>query len=383
MEEKLKRQIPYGRQWIEEDDINAVIEVLRSDFLTTGPKIHEFEQAVCDYTGSKYAVAFANGTAGLHGACFAAGIGAGDEVITTPITFAASANCVLYQGGRPVFADIDEKTYNINPAEIEKKITPRTKAVIPVHYTGQPCDMAKIHEIAQKHRLFVIEDAAHALGSLYQGKRIGTLSDMTVLSFHPVKTITTGEGGMILTNSDELYKKLLLFRTHGITKNPEWLDKKEGGWYYEQQELGFNYRITDIQCALGISQLKKLPFFLKRRKEIAERYNQAFKDIKGICIPYQAPEGENAWHLYVIKVPASIRKEMYDRLHTAGILVNVHYIPVYFHPYYRQHGYADTCCLNAEALYAGAISLPIYPGLLQEEQDYIIAEVLRLIEELI
>lgn len=365
-------QIPYGRQWIDEDDIRAVVSVLQSDYLTTGPMVHEFEEAVCEYTGAKYAVAFANGTAALHGACFAAGIGEGDEVITTPITFAASANCVLYQGGTPVFADIDEHTYNIDPTDIERKLTSRTRAIIPVHYTGQPCDMARIHAIAKKHGLMVIEDAAHALGATYKGKLIGSLSDMTILSFHPVKHITTGEGGMVLTNDKELYKRLVLFHTHGITREPELLTRQEGGWYYEQLELGYNYRITDFQCALGITQLAKLPMFLEKRREIAAYYNHAFTGVPKLTIPYQSPDGDSAWHLYVIHVPAEWRKRIYDGLRSAGIFVNVHYIPVYTHPYYRRHGYADTCCPNAEAFYAGAISLPMYPALTVQEQDYVI-----------
>ena len=240
--------IPYGRQTIEEDDIQAVVEVLRSDYLTTGPKIEEFEHAVCEYTGAKYAVAVSNGTAALHAACFAAGIKEGDEVITTPITFAASSNCVLYCGGTPVFADIDPRTYNIDPKDIERKITNKTRAIIAVHYAGQPCDMDEIHRIAKEHHLIVIEDGAHALGAVYKGKRVGTLSDMTTFSFHPVKPITTGEGGMVVTDNEELYKKLVLFCSHGITRDETLMTKTEGGWYYQQLALGYNYRITDVQC---------------------------------------------------------------------------------------------------------------------------------------
>lgn len=364
--------IPYGRQWIDEEDIQAVEEVLRSDFLTTGPKVGEFERTVADYCGVKYAVAFSSGTAALHGACHAAGIGAGDEVITTPITFAASANCVLYQGGTPVFADIDARTCNIDPGEIERKLTPATKAIIPVHYTGQPCDLAAIHAIAKKHRLMVIEDAAHALGAIYQGKRIGGLSDMTILSFHPVKHITTGEGGMVLTNDSRLYERLVLFHSHGITRDQKLLSRQEGGWYYEQQELGYHYRMTDIQSALGISQMKKLPQFLERRRFLAERYTEALAGIEGLTLPYQSPEGQNAWHLYAVQVPPQQRREIFEELRAAGIMVNVHYVPVYTHPYYREHGYMDTCCPAAEQFYAGELSLPLYPGLTEEQQDYVI-----------
>lgn len=253
--------IPYGKQTIDQDDIQAVVDVLKSDFLTTGPKIAEFEQTVADYVGAKYAVAISNGTSALHAACFAAGIGPGDEVITTPLTFAASANCVLYCGGTPVFADVDPKTYNIDPEDIRRKITDRTKAIIAVHLAGQPCDMDAIHSIAHEYGLIVIEDGAHALGSVYKGKKVGSLSDMTTFSFHPVKPITTGEGGMIVTDNEEFYKKMALFRSHGITRDDSMMTRNDGPWFYQQFDLGYNYRITDIQCALGCSQMKKLDRF--------------------------------------------------------------------------------------------------------------------------
>lgn len=371
--------IPYGRQSINEQDIEAVVNVLKSDYLTTGPKIAEFERKVADYTGAKYAVAIANGTAALHAACYAAGIGEGDEVITTPITFAASSNCVLYCGGTPVFADINPETYNISPEDIERKITPKTKAIIAVHFTGQPCEMEQIHVIAHKYNLIVIEDGAHALGAEYQGKRVGTLSDMTTFSFHPVKHITTGEGGMILTDNPELYQRLKLFRTHGITREEELLTKNDGPWYYEQLDLGYNYRITDIQCALGVSQMDRLPEFLEKRKQIAKRYNEAFAANEQIQLPYQKEGCDNAWHLYVIRIKNGKRKEIFEKLRAAGICVNVHYIPVYQHPYYRTHGYAEVTCPNAEEYYKECISLPMYPDLKEEEQEYVIEKVLEYI----
>lgn len=371
--------IPYGRQSINEQDIEAVVNVLKSDYLTTGPKIAEFERKVADYTGAKYAVAIANGTAALHAACYAAGIGEGDEVITTPITFAASSNCVLYCGGTPVFADINPETYNISPEDIERKITPKTKAIIAVHFTGQPCEMEQIHAIAHKYNLIVIEDGAHALGAEYQGKRVGTLSDMTTFSFHPVKHITTGEGGMILTDNPELYQRLKLFRTHGITREEELLTKNDGPWYYEQLDLGYNYRITDIQCALGVSQMDRLPEFLEKRKQIAKRYNEAFAANEQIQLPYQKEGCDNAWHLYVIRIKNGKRKEIFEKLRAAGIGVNVHYIPVYQHPYYRTHGYAEVTCPNAEEYYKECISLPMYPDLKEEEQEYVIEKVLEYI----
>ena len=373
--------IPYGRQCIEQDDIDAVVEVLRSDYVTTGPAVTDFEKAVAEYTGAKYAVAVANGTAALHVACLAAGLTEGDEVITTPITFAASANCALYCGATPVFADIEADTYNIDPVEIEKKITERTKAIIAVHFTGQPCKMDEIHAIAKKHNLLVIEDAAHALGADYKGKKIGSISDMTTFSFHPVKHITTGEGGMITTNSKELYERLILFRSHGITRNEEMLTKNEGGWYYEQLDLGYNYRITDIQCALGISQMKKLDRFVARRREIAARYDKAFAEVEQIITPKQEEGCNNSWHLYVIQVTGQERKEVFDQLRAKNIGVNVHYIPVYKHPYYQQNGYSEVCCKNGEQYYERAISLPMYPLLSAEEQDYVIEAVKEIVEE--
>ncbi len=364
--------IPYGRQMIEDDDIQAVVDVLKSDYLTTGPKIAEFEKSVADYVGSKYAVAVSNGTAALHAACFAAGIGAGDEVITTPITFAASANCVLYCGGKPVFADIDPQTYNIDAEDIKRKITARTKAIIPVHLAGQPCDMDAIHKIAEEYRLTVIEDGAHALGSVYKGKKIGALSDMTTFSFHPVKPITTGEGGMVVTDDEQLYQKLVLFRSHGITRDASLLTEDGGPWFYQQLELGYNYRITDIQCALGYSQMKKLQRFIGRRRELAARYDEALKDCPHLLLPYQLPQTDSGYHLYIIQVTDCDRRQVFEELRAKGIGVNVHYIPVYYHPYYREHGYRDVCCPHAEQLYQRMISIPLHAGMTDAEQDYVV-----------
>lgn len=364
--------IPCGKQTIDQDDIQAVVDVLKSDFLTTGPKIAEFEQTVADYVGAKYAVAISNGTSALHAACFAAGIGPGDEVITTPLTFAASANCVLYCGGTPVFADVDPKTYNIDPEDIRRKITDRTKAIIAVHLAGQPCDMDAIHSIAHEYGLIVIEDGAHALGSVYKGKKVGSLSDMTTFSFHPVKPITTGEGGMIVTDNEEFYKKMALFRSHGITRDDSMMTRNDGPWFYQQFDLGYNYRITDIQCALGCSQMKKLDRFLARRKEIVARYNEAFADCDNIITPYQLSDTESGWHLYIVQVKNCDRRQVFEAMREKGIGVNVHYIPVYMHPYYQEHGYENVHCANAEEIYSHIISLPLYPGLTSEQQDYVI-----------
>ena len=373
--------IPYGKQTIEQDDIQAVVDVLQSDFLTTGPKIAEFEQTVADYVGAKYAVAISNGTSALHAACFAAGIEPGDEVITTPLTFAASANCVLYCGGTPVFADVDPKTYNIDPEDIRRKITDRTKAIIAVHLAGQPCDMDAIHSIAREHGLIVIEDGAHALGSVYKGKKVGSMSDMTTFSFHPVKPITTGEGGMIVTDKEDFYKKMVLFRSHGITRDDSMMTRNDGPWFYQQFDLGYNYRITDIQCALGCSQMKKLDRFLARRKEIVARYNEAFADCDNIITPYQLSDTESGWHLYIVQVKNCDRRQVFEAMREKGIGVNVHYIPVYMHPYYQEHGYENVHCANAEEIYSHIISLPLYPGLTSEQQDYVIDTLKSLCEE--
>lgn len=363
--------LPYGRQWIEEDDIQAVVDTLRGDFLTTGPAVDAFEQAIAQYVGARYAVSFSNGTAALHGACFAAGIEEGDEVITTPMTFAASANCVLYQNGTPVFADIDPMTYNLDPEAVERAITPRTKAIIPVHFTGQPAAMKEIHRIAKQYGLVVIEDAAHALGATYQGKRIGALSDMTMFSFHPVKHITSGEGGIITTNDEMYYQKLLQFRTHGITKNVNQLTDVHGPWYYEMQFLGFNYRMTDIQAVLGTSQLKKIERFIKLRKQYVALYEKAFRDVPEIMTPYQDEVGESSWHLYIIRLNQDqlrgSRKEIFEALLNENIGVNVHYIPVHWMPYYQELGYQKGICPHAEALYEEIITLPLFPVMTEHD----------------
>lgn len=372
--------IPYGRQWIDQDDVQTVEETLKSDYLTTGPKVEEFEEKFAQYVDAEYAVAVSNGTAALHAACFAAGIEKGDEVITTPITFAASANCILYQDGTPVFADVDKKTYNINPDKIKEKITDKTKAIIPVHYTGQPCELDRIREIANENDLTVIEDAAHALGATYKGEKIGALSDMSTFSFHPVKHITSGEGGMVTTDSEELYNKLIKFRTHGITKNENhYINESHGPWYHEQQSLGYNYRMTDIQCALGMSQLEKSDSFLARRREIAKQYNQAFQDIEGIKIPYQNKGVNSSWHIYVLQLEleklSANRKDIFKALREKELGVNVHYIPVYHHPYYQSLGYEKGLCANAEWLYERIITIPLYPKMNNHQIKIVINKV--------
>jgi len=375
--------LPYGRQWIDNDDIEAVVEILKGDYLTTGPYVSTFEQAVAQYVGAKYAVAFSNGTAALHGACFAAGIGEGDEVITTSMTFAASANCVLYQGGMPVFVDIDEKTYNIDPNKIEEKITDKTKAIIPVDFTGQPVDLDRILEIAKKYNLVVIEDAAHALGATYKGRKIGSISDMTMFSFHPVKHITSGEGGIITTNNEEYYEKLLQFRSHGITRNKEKLNEYHGPWYYEMQFLGYNYRMTDIQAALGTSQLKKIDQFVELRRKYVSIYNDAFKDMDEIITPFQHENGESSWHLYIIRLKldklTSSRREIFEALQQQNIGINVHYIPVHLQPYYQQLGYQKGICPNAEKLYEEMITLPLFPAMSEEDVNSVIEAVKRVV----
>lgn len=363
--------LPYGQQWLDEADIESVIDVLRSDFLTQGPAIQAFEQKVADYVGAKYGVAFTNGTAALHGACFAAGIGVGDEVITTPLTFLASSNCVLYQGGTPVFCDINLETYNIDPDELEGKITPNTKAIIAVDFAGQPAEMDRITEVARQHGLIVIEDAAHSLGADYDDRKVGTWADMTMFSFHPVKHVTTGEGGLIVTDNEEFYRKLIQFRSHGMTRNPDEMTRNDGPWYYEMQSLGYNYRMTDIQAALGVSQMDKLDRFVHRRREIIELYNRELAGIPGVVLPYQHPKANSSWHLYVVRFLPEFfertRKEIFEKLRELNIGVNVHYIPVYLQPYYQQLGFAKGLCPNAERYYETAITLPLFPKMTTED----------------
>lgn len=375
--------LPYGKQWIDDEDIEAVVNVLKSDFITTGPVIDQFEKEVAAFVGAKYAIAFSSGTAALHAACFAAGITTDDEVITTPMTFAATSNSVLYVGGTPVFADIDEKTYNISAKSIQSLITPKTKAIIPVDFTGQPADYEEIMSIAKGNGLVVIGDAAHALGAMYKGKQVGSICDMTMFSFHPVKHITSGEGGIITTNNKAYYDTLLQFRSHGITRDPNKLREKDLPWYYEMQELGFNYRMTDVQAALGLSQMKKLTNFLSKRREYAELYNKAFEHMDEIITPFQQPDGNSGWHLYIIRLNrnklTANRNEIFRALQQENIGVNVHYIPVYLHPFYQQLGYQKGICPIAETIYDDIITLPLFPKMSKQDVDDVIAGVKKVI----
>lgn len=351
--------IPYGRQHISQDDVKAVQKVLMSDFLTQGPKIKEFEKALCQYTGAKYAVAVTNGTAALHLAYLVANIGDGDEVITTPNTFVATTNMLLAVGAKPVFCDIRLDTYNIDESEIEKLITTKTRAIVAVHFAGQPCAMRKILKLAKKHKLAVIEDAAHALGAGYGDKKIGGLnSDMATLSFHPVKSITTGEGGAVLTNNQNYYKKLILLRSHGI--------KKDARGFNVMTELGYNYRLTDIQAALGISQLKKIDSFMVRRRRVAEWYREELIDIRGIFLP--SASAESAWHIYVVRVKnEKLRILLMEYLNKNGIATNFHYPAVYGHPYYKEQGFDRIHLKNMEEYQKTCVTIPCYPQLTHRE----------------
>lgn len=379
-------KIYYGRQFVDEDDITAVAKVLRSDFLTCGPKIGEMEQALTAYTGAKYAVAVSSGTAALHCACLAAGIGPGDEVITTPITFAASANCALYCGARPVFADIDPDTYNIDPASIRACITERTKAVVAVDFTGQVVEYEKIRAICDEYGLVFIEDAAHSLGTKYNGRQVGSLADMTTFSFHPVKTVTGGEGGAVLTDSEEYHKKLALVHAHGITHEEAWMvdAPHEGPWYYEQVELGFNYRITDFQAALIISQMKKLDRFIARRKEIVDRYNGAFSEIPELILQREIPQSDTCHHLYIIRLDLTklncTRREFFDAMSAENVQCQIHYVPVYWFPYYRKLGYEKGLCPKAEEIYKGIMSIPLYPGMTDRDVEDVIQAVKKVVQ---
>ncbi|MGA1980104.1 MAG: UDP-4-amino-4,6-dideoxy-N-acetyl-beta-L-altrosamine transaminase [Sedimentisphaerales bacterium] len=384
----MNKLIPYGHQCIEGDDIQAVVEVLRSDFLTQGPKVKEFEEALAEYCGAKYAVSFSSGTAALHGAYFAAGLGSKDEIITSPITFLSTSNAGLFLRGRPVFVDVEPDTGNIDAELIAPAVTGNTKAIVPVHFAGHPANLKRIAEIARKYNLMVVEDACHALGARYLDTTIGDCkySDMAVFSFHPVKSITTGEGGAVLTNSKEYYERLVVFRHHGITKDKNAFvnkDEDAGRWYYEMQHLGYNYRLTDIQCALGISQLKKLGRFIRKRRRIVNAYNQAFKGNSFFDMPVEKSGVESAWHLYAIRLKDAykrVKPKLFEELHQRQLGVQVHYIPVHLQPYYQRLGYSQDLCPKAKDFYERQISVPIYPAMSDEDVEYVISGLLDVLK---
>jgi UDP-4-amino-4,6-dideoxy-N-acetyl-beta-L-altrosamine transaminase len=384
--------IPYGRQNISQADIEAVVEVLRSDWLTQGPAIERFEQTIADYCSVNYAVAISSATAALHIACLASGLGKGDILWTSPNTFVASANCGLYCGANVDFVDINPYTYNLSVEALERKLvlaeTQRKipKVIVPVHFAGQSCEMERIAALAHKYKFQIVEDASHAIGAKYQGNPVGScqFSDMTVFSFHPVKIITTGEGGMVLTNRRDLYEKLIRLRSHGITRNPDFMQgESHGAWYYQQLELGFNYRMTDIQAALGTSQMQRLNEFVERRRFLAKRYDKLLQDLP-LTLPWQHPETNSSWHLYTIRLNLGkidkTHSQVFDQLRQAGIGVNLHYIPVHTQPYYQNLGFQWGDFPEAERYYQDTISIPLYYDLKEREQDMIIAslqEILR------
>lgn len=379
-------KIYYGRQWIGEEDIRAVEEVLRSDYITCGPKVDEFERELARYTGAKYAVAVSNGTAALHCACIAAGVGPGDEVITTPLTFAASANCALYCGARPVFADVDPHTYNIDPASVRARITPRTKAIVAVDFTGQAVRHDELQALCDEFGLVFIEDAAHAIATKYKGRQVGSLADMTCFSFHPVKTITGGEGGAITTNDEALYRKLVLAHTHGITHDEAQMQDAphEGPWCYEQISLGYNYRMTDFQAALLTSQLRKVEAFAARRKQIVAAYNEAFAGMPELILQQEIPESDTCRHLYIIRLAPDkltcTRRQFFDAMSAENVQCQVHYVPVYWFPYYRALGYEKGLCPVAEKIYEGIMSIPLYPKMTDQDVEDTIHAVKKVVE---
>lgn len=360
--------LPYGRQSVSDQDIEAVAGVLRGDWLTQGPKVAELERAVAEAAGAGYGVAVANGTAALHAAVVAAGVGAGDEVITSPLTFVASANAALYAGAQVRFADVDPRTGNIDPEAVERAITPKTRAVVAVDFAGHPCDWDRLSRLALTHDICLIADGAHSLGANYRGRPVGSLADMTALSFHPVKLICAGEGGMVVTNSEELAGRAARFRTHGITRNAGEMEDDEGGWWYEMQELGFNYRMSDVQCALALSQLGRRQEFLERRRSIAAAYDQALRGWEMLEIPWRETDTEPAWHLYAIRLNLGRlsvgRREVFEALRAENIGVQVHYIPVHLQPYYRNSfGFKRGDFPRAEQFYERELSLPIFPAM--------------------
>jgi UDP-4-amino-4,6-dideoxy-N-acetyl-beta-L-altrosamine transaminase len=382
-----KEILPYGRQWIDDSDVKAVVAALNSSFLTQGPEVELFESEIAEATGAKYCVAVCNATAALHIAVAALELERGSEGITSPNTFVASANCLAYNGHVPRFADIDERTYCIDPAQIMMQINEKTKVVIPVDFAGQPADMAAIRKLADKNGLYLIEDAAHAIGSSYpNGRAIGSCaySDMTIFSFHPVKTITTGEGGAVTTNDESLFRKLRLLRTHGIEKDPARLSKNPGPWFHEMVNLGYNYRLTDVQAALGRSQMKKLGDFKKRRRDIVARYNEAFKNEPHLKIPYETPGADSCFHLYVVMIDfraiGKDRAAVMAQLRERGVGSQVLYIPVYAQPYYRKtYGYKATDFPKTEAYYEQALSLPLFPKMSDFDVQRVIDSVIAVV----
>lgn len=381
-----RKKLFYGHQFIDEADIKAVVEVLKGDYLTCGPKIAELEARLCAVTHAKYAVAVSNGTAALHVACMAAGIGPGDEVITTPITFAASANCAVYCGATPVFADINPETYNIDPESIRQNITSKTKAVVAVDFTGQAVEIEKIRAVCDEHHLVFIEDAAHSIGTTYDGEPVGSLADMTCFSFHPVKTVTSGEGGAVTTNNKTYYDKLVLAHAHGITHDEAQMQNKnpEGPWYYEMIDKGYNYRMTDFQAALLMSQLNKLKKFSDRRKAIVAKYDEAFSKLPQIFVQKTIPQSDTTRHLYIIQLKLDrltcTRRQFFDAMAAENVQCQVHYVPVYWFPFYEKMGYKKGLCPKAEEMYKGIMSIPLYPALSDSDVDDVIHAVTKIVE---
>ena len=370
------KKIPYSHQWIDNKDIKEVVKVLKSDWLTQGPKVEEFEKAIAKYCNAKYGVAFSSGTSALYAAYKTAGIKEGDEVITTPLTFVATSNMISVLGAKPVFVDVEQDTLNINPELIERSITSRTKAIATVDFAGVSCDYDKILKIAKENKLLLVEDACHALGTEYKGRKLGSFADITIVTFHPVKHITTGEGGVALTNNKNFYEKLKIVRNHGIIKKPE-----KGGWYYEVKEPSFNFRITDIQCALGINQLKKIDRFLKRRREIIAKYNKAFKDVKEIILPIEKNYLKTARYIYPIQVKKQNRKKVFGNLQEQGIGIQIHYMPLHLHPFYKKRfEYKKGDFPIAEEYYERAITIPLFPKMTNREVDYVIKSVKKAVE---